>query len=65
MIFVHEGALLVEIEHERCTLGAGDILSVPVGSRRRFTADGPDVVIALVTRRGDAPSAPLLDDLEG
>ena len=62
VVFVHQGSLVVEVEDERLTLGPGDTLSLPIGSRRRFSADGPAVAIALVTRQGDTPSAPVLED---
>lgn len=62
VIFVHEGALTVELEGESVTLYAGDTLSVPIGSRRTFSTPVQSGAIALVTRRGDHPSAPLLVD---
>ena len=60
-VFVHEGALTVEIEDESVTLRAGDTLSVPVGSRRRFSAITGEGAVALLTRRGDTPAAPSFD----
>ena len=62
VIFVHHGALTVEVEGESVTLYAGDTLSVPIGSRRTFSAPVQSGAVALVTRRGDNPSAPLLVD---
>ena len=60
VVFVHEGALSVEVDEGKVILHAGDTLSVPVGSRRRFSAS--DGAVALVTRSGDAPAAPVLED---
>ena len=62
VIFVHEGALTVEVEDQSVTLRAGDTLSVPVGSRRRFSASPPESAIALTTLSGDTPAVADLDD---
>ncbi len=60
VVFVHAGELTVAVDHEAVTLGAGDTLSVPVGSVRRFSSQAAGAV-ALVTRRGDTPAAPVFE----
>ena len=61
VVFVHRGALVVEIEGETLTLGPGDTLSIPVGARRRFSTAAGQGAVALVTRRGDHPAAAVVE----
>ena len=60
VLFVHEGEFIVEVDSETITLGPGDTFSTPIGARRRFRSAGAPVV-ALVTRRGDAPAPATLE----
>ena len=61
VIFVHDGALDVTVDGQVLTMRAGDTFSVPVGASRRFAASEKGAV-ALVTRGGDTPRAPVLVD---
>ena len=54
VIFLHEGALTIEVEGEPVELSPGDTFSVPLGAVRQFrAADGR--AVALVTRGADLP----------
>ncbi|MBA3812344.1 MAG: cupin domain-containing protein [Caulobacteraceae bacterium] len=60
VIFLHEGALFIEVEGESIELAPGDTFSVPTGAVRRFRAEGRRAV-ALVTRGSDHPAKAELD----
>lgn len=60
VIFLHRGALTIEVEEEPIALAPGDTFSVPVGAVRRFRAEG-EPAVALVTRGGDHPARAQLE----
>ena len=55
---IHEGRLRVRWGNESLALGAGDVLTLPVGLTRKIDNPGADAATAFVVRGGDSPSAP-------
>jgi uncharacterized RmlC-like cupin family protein len=44
------------------TVGAGDVLTIPIGMPRTFANNGDEMVEAYVVRGGDQPNPPRLID---
>ena len=55
VILMHSGALAVELPDGSIELGAGDVLTVPIDSPRRFANSGTAPAEAFVVRGGDQP----------
>ena len=60
VILMHKGALNVSLGDDSVELGPGDVLTIPVGMRRRFGNFGDERVEAYVVRGGDDPQPPAL-----
>lgn len=60
VVFVHAGAIDLEVDGEQVRLTPGDTATIPVGSARHFWSDnGADL---FVTRGGDCPAPPEIND---
>ena len=55
VLFVHAGSFAIAIDDEATSLGAGDTVSIPVGSKRSFVSPGGATVFAV--HGGDYPGA--------
>ncbi|MEO1574305.1 MAG: cupin domain-containing protein [Pseudomonadota bacterium] len=62
VIVVQRGALRVWLPDGALDLRAGDIVTVPIGAKRRFSGTGDDGALAMVVRGSDQPSAPVILD---
>ncbi|MDX1516724.1 MAG: cupin domain-containing protein [Woeseiaceae bacterium] len=58
VIMMHAGRLTLTLPDGSVELGAGDVITVPIGLARKFKNPGPDDVEAYVVRGGDAPRPP-------
>ena len=59
VIFVLQGSLKIQVEHETIELGRGDTFTTPIGAARSFTNRGDRDCRFYVTRRGDRPKPPV------
>ena len=59
VLLVHRGSLTVETADSRMRIGAGDVLTLPVGIARRFRNSGEKPAEVYVVRGGDQPGAPM------
>lgn len=55
VIFVLDGTLVIEVDHERLVLTGGDTFTTPIGSSRSFANSGPGPCRIYITRRGNHP----------
>jgi mannose-6-phosphate isomerase-like protein (cupin superfamily) len=62
VILMHNGCLSVSTDDGDIDMLAGDVLSIPIGSRRSFSNRGEEPVEAYVVRGGDHPQAATLID---
>lgn len=62
VIFVHDGRLIVRFEEGNIALGAGDVLTVPIGKMRSFCNTSNNLVEAYIVRGGDHPAPPHFPD---
>lgn len=62
VILMHKGCLSVSTDGGDIDMLAGDVLSIPIGSRRSFSNRGEEPVEAYVVRGGDHPQAAMLID---
>ena len=58
VIYVYEGALVVDWQDGRLTLGRGDVLTIPKRLNRSFRNTGEKPAISYVVRGSDSPMAP-------
>ena len=58
VIYVYEGALVVDWQGGRLTLGRGDVLTIPKKLNRSFRNAGEKPAISYVVRGSDSPMAP-------
>ena len=57
VVIVQRGQLAVDIDGDQAELGAGDVLTTPVGAARCYSNTSDETVAAYVVRRGSHPSA--------
>jgi quercetin dioxygenase-like cupin family protein len=62
VLLMHRGTLRFERDGETIDLRAGDVLSVPIGSTRRYVNPSAERAVAYVVRGGDHPAAPHWSD---
>ena len=58
VILMHKGRLSVSLDDGSVELGPGDVLTIPIGLRRRFGNSGSEPVEAYIVRGGDVPQPP-------
>lgn len=58
VIMMHRGQLTLTLAGDSVDLGPGDVITVPVGTARKFENRGADDVEAYVVRGGDEPAPP-------
>lgn len=58
VIYMHSGDLAVQWSEGAVTIGAGDVLTVPIGLAHTLRNDGPDTAVAYIVRGGRSPAAP-------
>jgi len=57
VILMHRGRLLISTDDGDITIGPGDVITLPIGARRRFANPGDQSTEAYVVRGGDHPHA--------
>ena len=62
VLLMHRGALRFECDGDTIDLGQGDVLSVPVGARRRYSNPDAEPACVYVVRGGDRPGGPQWSD---
>ena len=62
VIMLHKGELRIDLPDADLTIGAGDVVTVPVGLPRTYSNPGFSLMEAFVVRGGDHPGPPTFAD---